>query len=194
MLDYIAIQKEDIMQRPPWFDFDRIHGRLFEKGDLKYVILQLVSERPVHGYEVIRALEERFGGYTPSAGAVYPTLQMLEDMAYVTSTQQDGKRVYSITDEGRRFLEEQKEVVEGIRRRTSSWWNPRLRDEMHGMKHDFQDFAHTMRRRGRAYTNPETIRRIREVIGRARQEIEEILRESNPPEAEKEPAKTDNTV
>ena len=81
------------MQRPPWFDFDRLHGRLFEKGDLKYVILQLLSERSAHGYEVIRALEERFGGmYTPSAGAVYPTLQMLEDMEYVSSTQQDGKK------------------------------------------------------------------------------------------------------
>jgi DNA-binding PadR family transcriptional regulator len=89
------------MQRP-WFDFERFHGRLFEKGDLKYVVLQLLSERAAHGYEVIKALEERFGGmYTPSAGAVYPTLQMLEDMGYVTSEQQDGKRVYSITDEGR---------------------------------------------------------------------------------------------
>ena len=182
------------MHRPPWFDFERAHGRLFEKGDLKYVILQLLSERPAHGYEVIRALEERFGGYTPSAGAVYPTLQMLEDMEYVTSTQQDTKKVYSITDEGRRFLEEQKEVVEGIKQRTSSWWNPRLRDEMHEMRHDLQDFAHTMRHRGRAFTNPETIRRIREVIGRARREIEDILRESNEPEPEKESAKTSDTL
>ena len=182
------------MQRP-WFDSERFHGRLFEKGDLKYVILQLLSERPAHGYEVIRALEERFGGYTPSAGAVYPTLQMLEDMEYVTSEQQGGKKVYSITDEGRRFLEEQKEVVEGIRQRTSSWWsNPHLRDEMHEMKHEMQDFARTMRHRGKAFTNPETIRRIREVIGRAHREIEDILRESNPPEPEKESAKTSDTL
>jgi DNA-binding PadR family transcriptional regulator len=183
------------MQRPPWFDFDRLHGRLFEKGDLKYVVLQLLSERAAHGYEVIRALEERFGGmYTPSAGAVYPTLQMLEDMGYVTSTQQDGKRVYSITDEGRAFLEEQKEVVEGIRKRTSSWWNPHMRDELHEMKHEMQDFAHTLRHRGRHFTDADTIRRIREVIGRARREIDEILREQKPAEEEKEETKTSSTI
>jgi DNA-binding PadR family transcriptional regulator len=164
------------MERP-WFDFDRLHGRLFERGDLKYVILQLLSERPAHGYEVIRALEERFGGYTASAGAVYPTLQMLEDMEYVTSAQQDGKKVYSITEEGRRFLEEQKDVVEGIRQRTSSWWNPRLRSELRDMKHELQDLGRALgRRAGRPITDPETIRRIRDVIGRARKEIDDILR------------------
>ena len=179
------------MQRP-WFDSDRLHGRLFAKGDLKYVVLQLLSERAAHGYEVIRALGERFGGmYTPSAGAVYPTLQMLEDMGYVTSTQQDGKRVYSMTEEGQRFLEEQKEVVEGIRKRTSSWWNPRVRDELHEMKHEFHDFAQTLRHRGRHYADPKTIRRIREVIGRARREIEEILREQEQAEGQKSEAKTE---
>jgi DNA-binding PadR family transcriptional regulator len=165
----------------PWFDFEHARGRLFERGDLKYVILQLLSERPAHGYEVIRALEERFGGaYTPSAGAVYPTLQMLEDMGYVTSAQQDGKRVYSISDEGRRFLDEQREVVEDIRKRTSPWWNPDLKNEMRDMMHEFRDFAHTLRQRGRRYTDPQTIRRIREVIVKARKEIEEILREREP--------------
>ncbi len=164
------------MQRPPWFDFEHLHGRLFEKGDLKYVILQLLSERPAHGYEVIKALEERFGGmYTPSAGAVYPTLQLLEDMGYVTSTPQDGKRVFSITDEGKTFLEEQKEVVEGIRQRTSSWWNPHLRGELHEMKHELHDLMSAMRR-GRPFGDPETVRRVRAVIENARKEIEAILR------------------
>ena len=165
--------------RHPWFDFDRLHGRLFERGDLKYVVLQLLSERPAHGYEVIRALEERFSGmYTPSAGAVYPTLQMLEDLGYVTAEQQDGKRVYSITEEGRGFLVEQKDVVEGIRLRTKSWWNPHVRSELHDMKHELQDFGRVLSRRtGRRFTDPDAIKRIREVIGRARREIEEILRD-----------------
>ena len=174
------------MHGPPWFDHERLHGRLFEKGDLKYVILQLLSEHPAHGYEVIRALEERFGGmYTPSAGAVYPTLQMLEDMDYVTSAQQDSKRVYSITDVGRKFLEDQKDIVENIRKRTGSWWrNPRLRDEMHEMRQELHDFAHTLRRQKATLSNPETVKRIREVVGRARREIEGILRE--PPKTEDE--------
>ena len=57
-------------------------GRVFEKGDLKYLILDLLKDEPSHGYELIRALEERFRGfYSPSPGSVYPTLQLLEDLA-----------------------------------------------------------------------------------------------------------------
>ncbi len=164
------------MQRHGWFDHERMHGRLFERGDLKYVILQLLSERPAHGYEVIKALEERFGGYTPSAGAVYPTLQMLEDMSYVTPTPQDGKRVYTITDEGKAFLEQQKEVVDGIRERTSSWWNPNLRNELHEMKHDIHDLMGAMRRGRPFFSDPETVKRLRAVIEKARNEIETIIR------------------
>ncbi|MGA2286017.1 MAG: helix-turn-helix transcriptional regulator, partial [Dehalococcoidia bacterium] len=135
-------------------------------------------------------LEERFGGaYTPSAGAVYPTLQMLEDMGYVTSTPQDGKRVFSITDEGKAFLVEQKETVEGIRKRTSSWWNPNVRVELHEMKQEFHEFAQTLRQRGRHYADPATIRQMRDVIGRARREIEEILRQQKPAESEVETQK-----
>src|ERR671933_2282623 len=89
------------------FGFDPRRGRVFGKGDLKYVILDLLKDRPAHGYEVMRALEERFRGfYSPSPGSVYPTLQMLEDLGYVSSRQRDGKKVYQITDEGRSFLEE----------------------------------------------------------------------------------------
>jgi DNA-binding PadR family transcriptional regulator len=160
----------------PWFDFDRLHGRLFAKGDLKYVILQLLSERPAHGYEVMRALEERFSGmYTPSAGAVYPTLQLLEDMGYVSPAQEDGKKVYSITEEGRAFLEQQKDVVDGIRHRTRAWWNPQIRKELHEMKHELQDLGRALGRRTRPLTDPDSIRKIRDIIGRARHDIEEIL-------------------
>ena len=61
----------------PFFPFER-QPRFFEKGDLKYVILNLLKDKPSHGYEIIRAMEELFHGlYTPSAGSVYPTLQML---------------------------------------------------------------------------------------------------------------------
>lgn len=154
------------------------HGRLFERGDLKYVILQLLAERPAHGYEVIRALEERFGGYTPSAGAVYPTLQMLEDMGYVTSAQQDGKRVYSITEEGRRFLDERKEVVEGIGRRTGWWRDPQLRSGLREMRLEFEALGRSLwQRGGRPFVDPEKLRRIREALERARNEIDEILRD-----------------
>jgi len=96
------------------FRFDQFRRQMFERGDLKYVILDQLKDKPAHGYELIKALEERFGGfYTPSPGAVYPTLQMLEDMGYVSSLSQDGRKVYSITDAGRSFMTERQPQVDG---------------------------------------------------------------------------------
>lgn len=89
--------------------------RFFESGDMKYVILKLLSDRPMHGYEVMKALEERTRGcYKPSPGSVYPTLQWLEDEGLVESEEKDGKKVYSCTDAGRAFLTENRSTVEDI--------------------------------------------------------------------------------
>jgi DNA-binding PadR family transcriptional regulator len=80
---------------------------MYGRGDLKFVLLELLQERPKHGYEMIKELEGRAGGfYTPSAGAVYPTLQLMEDRGWVTSATDDGKKVYTITDAGRAALQE----------------------------------------------------------------------------------------
>ena len=77
---------------------------MFGRGDLKYALLDLLQERPKHGYEMIKELESRAGGfYTPSAGAVYPTLQLLEDRGWVTAETTEGKKVSrSPTPGGRR--------------------------------------------------------------------------------------------
>src|SRR6266852_3133281 len=73
-------------------------GRFFGRGDVKFALLELLRERPMHGYEMMKALEEKSGGfYRPSPGSVYPTLQMLEDGGLVTSNEVEGKKVYSIT-------------------------------------------------------------------------------------------------
>jgi DNA-binding PadR family transcriptional regulator len=81
--------------------------RLFERGYLKYALLELLRERPKHGYEMMKELEEKMGGfYAPSAGAVYPTLQLLEDRGWVTSEAVDGKKVYKITPDGAKALDE----------------------------------------------------------------------------------------
>jgi DNA-binding PadR family transcriptional regulator len=78
--------------------------RRARRGDVKFAILEVLAEQPRHGYDVIRELESRRGGGRPSAGSVYPTLQMLEDEGCVTSATVDGKRVYTITDAGRNML------------------------------------------------------------------------------------------
>ena len=88
---------------------------MFESGEVKFVILRLLNEKPRHGYEVIRALEEKFGGlYTPSPGTVYPTLQLLEDEGYVKVIETDGKKVYHVTPEGAKYLEEHRGVLDEI--------------------------------------------------------------------------------
>src|SRR5215207_2862417 len=91
-------------------------ARLFEQGDLKYVILRLLEEKPRHGYEIIKELESRFGGsYAPSPGTVYPTLTMLEDLGYARVVPEEGgKKIYEITDEGRKHLAEHSTTVNDI--------------------------------------------------------------------------------
>ena len=93
----------------------RRRNQMFESGEVKFVILRLLKEKPRHGYEVIKALEEKLAGtYSPSAGTVYPTLQLLEDQGYVRVVEESGKKVYHITPEGEKFLEENRDAVEDI--------------------------------------------------------------------------------
>ena len=152
---------------------------MFERGDLKYVILDMLKDEPAHGYEIIRTLEERSRGfYSPSPGSVYPALQLFEDMGYVTSTQRDGKKVYAITDQGRRFLEENRRSVQDIWGRFGGGWDPEVASELHEIRHDVMDlgklFGQKMRE-GRV--DREKLARIRSVISAATREIEDILRE-----------------
>jgi DNA-binding PadR family transcriptional regulator len=86
---------------------------MFESGEMKYVILRLLREKPRHGYELIKALEEKFGGYyTPSAGTVYPTLQLLEDQGLIRGTDDDGRKVYRLTPEGEAFLDARRDQID----------------------------------------------------------------------------------
>ncbi|MEA1958162.1 MAG: PadR family transcriptional regulator [Chloroflexota bacterium] len=149
----------------------------FGKGDLKYVILDLIKDKPRYGYEIIRVLEERsMGLYKPSAGAVYPTLQMLEDMGYATCSQQDGKKVYTITDEGRRFLDERKGTADEIFDQMRRHWNPSNIGTVAEALADFAKLGSIIKRRARDI-NPDKLRRVREAISKACDDIEKILEE-----------------
>lgn len=95
-------------------------GRLLGHGDLRYVILSLLEERPKHGYELIKALEELSSGvYSPSPGAIYPTLSYLEDGGFAEVNVEEKKKLYAITDSGRELLAENKEFVKEILKRFS---------------------------------------------------------------------------
>ncbi len=91
----------------------RVHGRgrhRVRRGDVRSAILALLDDRPMHGYEMIQELEERTGGrWRPSAGSVYPTLQLLEDEGLVTAEEIDGRRVFSLTDSGQEAVPERTE-------------------------------------------------------------------------------------
>jgi DNA-binding PadR family transcriptional regulator len=91
-------------------------GRVFEHGDLRYVLLQLVAEKPRYGYELIKTIEEQFGGlYSPSPGVVYPTLTLLEELGQVSAESGGGtKKLYSVTAEGTEFLDANRTTVDRI--------------------------------------------------------------------------------
>src|SRR5258708_11362605 len=87
----------------------------FGAGDMKYVILKLLKDKPRHGYEVMKELEEQMHGcYSASPGTVYPTLQWLHDHGALKGKDGDGKKVYEITDLGPKFLDQHKDLVEGL--------------------------------------------------------------------------------
>jgi len=150
------------------------HARFFEKGDLKYVILDLLKDKPAHGYEVIRSLEERFHGfYTPSAGSVYPTLQLLEDMGYVTSAERDGKKVYTITNSGTEFLKERRDTMDKIREHMHGWANAGNRGEIHEVMHEIGHLARSLARRAHRM-DADQLAKVRDIILRAEKEIEAL--------------------
>jgi DNA-binding PadR family transcriptional regulator len=91
-------------------------GRMLGHGDLRLLLLALIGEKPRHGYDLIRAVEEKFAGaYAPSPGAVYPTLQMLEEQDLIRAEASEGsKKLFAITAEGQAFLKENDAAVQGI--------------------------------------------------------------------------------
>ncbi|MBV9232085.1 MAG: PadR family transcriptional regulator [Chloroflexi bacterium] len=156
--------------------------RFFGRGDVKFALLELLQERPMHGYEMMKALEEKSGGfYVPSAGSIYPTLQMLEDRGLVTVNEVDGKKVYSITDAGRAALAERHKEEEefagppwarafgpGARR----WTSP----EMQALRSEAMEVARLFAIAGRmSFKNPEQITRLRAIIEHSRKELSDMI-------------------
>jgi len=150
-------------------------GRVFDQGNLKYVILQLLAEKPRHGYEVIKAIEERFGGmYSPSPGTVYPTLSMLEDLGYAkVSLEEGGKKIYEITDEGRQHLSENKPAVDDVFAKISDFAQNIFGEPMMQVHRAFKQIGQTVYVRDQRRT-PEQIKQIVEILERAAREISEL--------------------
>ena len=152
-------------------------GRLFEQGDLKYVILRLLEEKPRHGYEIIKELEGRFGGsYAPSPGTVYPTLTMLEDLGYARVVPEEGgKKIYEITDEGRKYLTEHSTTVDDIFERIARFVEGITDSPMRDLNGSFQRLARATYKTATSHLdNKDVIQKIRDIVQKAADDIEGI--------------------
>lgn len=143
-------------------------GRMLADGDLKLITLALLSEAPRHGYDIIKALEERTSGiYTPSPGVVYPTLTFLEEAGYAVSATEGTKKVFSITEAGEAHLAENRELVDRVLEQLERFGRKMAKArEWFGWDEDSQ-----AGRRDRGKINPE----LRAVRHRLRAALAEIL-------------------
>ncbi len=156
------------------------HGggrRMFEQGDLRFLVLSLIAEKSSYGYELIKDIEERTGGaYAPSPGVVYPLLTMLEEMGLVSlSAEGGGKKLYAITDDGKAELEKNKETLEhinahmdGVRERSMGGRAPQI---MRAIQ-NFRTALHLRMERGPI--SDEQAQKIADAIDAAAQTIERI--------------------
>ena len=148
-------------------------GRLLGHGDLRLLLLALIAEKPSHGYDLIRAVEERFAGaYAPSPGAVYPTLTMLEEQDFIRAEAAEGsKRLYSITAEGKAFLKENAAQVEGILARVDMVATAHTRHTAPDSVHEaWKTLRQAMNMKRTPWTKEES-ERVRTILAKAARDI-----------------------
>jgi len=158
-------------------------GRMLAQGDLKLLALALIAEQPRHGYELIKLIEEKTSGwYSPSPGVVYPTLTFLEEAGYVTAESEGAKKRYTITEEGRAYLEENRDIadmvierLEAVGKKFARW--RRAWEERHGEQNDVPPLVQAALDNLRAVaakrleSGEEVEARVVEILARAAQDI-----------------------
>lgn len=137
------------------------------RGDIRVALLELLAEQPRHGYDLIKELERRFGGfYRPSPGSVYPTLQLLEDEGHLTSATVDGKRIYTITESGRHIMAERSGATHSYPHGDP----PMGREELGELRQSMGALTGVVMQAARHGT-PEQVRAVMATLDRARREI-----------------------
>ena len=157
-------------------EFGQGRERMFDAGEIRLVILRLLSSEPSYGYQLIKTMEERLGGgYTPSAGVVYPTLTMLEEEGLIAAAQTEGKKVYSVTEEGLKYLEENKERVGQLFERLEETGRGFKRGRSPELMKAFMDLRGAVASKvWRRNASPEQIKKIAEAIHAAAKAIDEL--------------------
>jgi DNA-binding PadR family transcriptional regulator len=148
-----------------------------DRGVVRYLVLDAIGQRARHGYEIIQAIEERSGGtYRPSPGVVYPTLQMLEELRHARVEEQEDRKVYAITAEGKRDLEDHADEVADFYESAGegSWedFADDLRDLTTRVGRMFKAIGRSARR-GRL--TPSMMKKLRVVLDEAITQIEAIV-------------------
>ncbi|MDP2732720.1 MAG: PadR family transcriptional regulator [Hoeflea sp.] len=145
--------------------------RMFDAGALRLVVLGLIAEQPRHGYDIIKALEARFqGAYSPSPGAIYPMLQMLEEADLVSSQMQGAKKLFSITEEGLAYLEENRVDLDRINAQIDE-----ASEEIQGVSlgAEFRALRRTLfRQLRRGELSADQAQQALEILKKAREDIE----------------------
>lgn len=150
--------------------FDKRSGTRVGRGDVRAAVLSLLAEKPMHGYQIIREIDERSGGsWKPSAGSVYPTLQLLADEGLLTTEEANGRKTYSLTEAGRAEAEESED-------RPAPWQSsgPRDRGNFSVLPKAGMELAQAAAQVGRSGT-PEQQQRAAEVLDEARRKVYSIL-------------------
>ncbi|WP_028101742.1 PadR family transcriptional regulator [Pseudoduganella violaceinigra] len=147
--------------------------KMFDSGAMRYVVLQLIADKPRHGYELIKELEALTGGsYTPSPGAIYPLLSMMADMGHVDIVKDGNKKLYSILPEGQQFLDENRAMVDAVMARLSGSAGREDGGDLRALMHALKD-AVISRGRGPGSTR-EHVDAIRAILKRAITEITQL--------------------
>ena len=164
---------------PPWHklrEFMDERPPRADRGAVRYLVLDAVSETPRHGYEIMAAIESKsHGAYRPSPGVVYPTLQLLEELGHVRVAVKDDKKVYTITAAGTRELEEHKDDVASFYDEAEGGWEDRA-DDLFEMSHLIRRLMRTFRRsarRGRLTAS--TMTKARQILEDAAAKLEALL-------------------
>ncbi|HEX3771471.1 MAG TPA: PadR family transcriptional regulator [Polyangiaceae bacterium] len=148
-----------------------------ERGTVRWLVLDAIADQPRHGYEIIQAIGDKSGSaYKPSPGVVYPTLQMLEELGHARTIPRDERKVYEITDEGRRELgAHQEEVAEFYEGQGDNGWENHAEEFMQvakRVKRVAQLFKRAMHRGG---VRPTTMRKARKLLEETLQKLEDLL-------------------
>lgn len=153
-------------------------GRFFGPGELRLAVLALIAEQPGHGYQVMGRLGDRFNGtYEPSAGSIYPTLQLLEDEGLVRVEPDEGRKVYHVTDEGGRVVAEQAEEIERLWGRAASrgeWGMFREPEAAEIVGPALRLVKAAVKTLAHSHGDPRVVERILEIFVDARRRVEQL--------------------